>query len=102
MRKQGQAGHLCQSQHQFRLSEGQLVQWPRTQRSGRKAMEPTSEQEPRAAHIQPYASHFIFLQVREETCQNKLSGSRGLSKEPPITLSPIILLLCKAAVPAPA
>lgn len=40
MRKQGPAGHLRQSQHQFRLSEGQLVQWQCTQRPGRKATSP--------------------------------------------------------------
>lgn len=39
------------------------------------------EQEPSTVQLQPDTSPFIFLlQVREETCQNKLSGSRGLSK----------------------
>jgi len=44
-----------------------------------------SRQESNRAHqqvgAQPDTSHFIFLlPVREETCQNKPSGSRGLSK----------------------
>lgn len=42
---------------------------------------PACKQEPSTVQLQPDTPHFIFLlQVREETCQNKLSGSRGLSK----------------------
>lgn len=94
MRKQGQ--HLT---HSTRLCCFRDHWWNDSiheEQVARQQSPPVSRSPPLSGSSLMHPILFFFSELKK-----KLNGSRGLSKEPPITLLPIILLLCKAAVPAP-